>query len=99
MRSLYSERSQKKRPRGGVMLHCLLALLSLSTFAVTEVVASTKAYSISLVDASGRRLPTFYHRGERFVLGDWGARYLIRIQNQSGRRVEVVYPLPPRRAL
>ena len=90
MCSLYPERSQKKRPGGGVMLHCLLALLSLSTLAVTEAVASTNAYSISLIDASGRRLPTFYHRGERFVLGDWGERYLIRIQNQSGRRVEVV---------
>ncbi|MEE2643383.1 MAG: hypothetical protein VYD19_00490 [Myxococcota bacterium] len=76
--------------RGSIMLHCFLAVLSLSTLVVTESVASRAAYSISLVDASGRRLPTFYHRGERFVLGDWGERYLLRVQNQSGRRVEVV---------
>ena len=90
MCSLYSGGSPSKRIRGSVMLHCFLAVISLSTLVVTDAIASTAAYSIGLVDASGRRLPTFYHRGERFVLGDWGKRYLIRIQNQSGRRVEVV---------
>ncbi len=47
-------------------------------------------YSLELVDDAGRVLPTFSYRGRTFVLGAPGQRYLLRIRNESGRRVEVV---------
>ncbi len=47
-------------------------------------------WSLELVDDAGRVLPTFSHRGRSYVLGVPGQRYLLRIRNGSGRRVEVV---------
>src|SRR5262249_4383435 len=43
-----------------------------------------------LVDDYGRALPTAVRHGRRYVLGDRGARYRIRIRNPSGRRAELV---------
>ncbi len=48
------------------------------------------AWSIELTDEGGRTLPTFEHRGRTYVLGEPGQRYLLRVRNGSGRRVEVV---------
>ena len=47
-------------------------------------------YALEVVDATGRRLPTFEHRGRTYVLGAHGARYLLRIRNFTGERIEVV---------
>ena len=55
-----------------------------------EVPARWGAYTVEAVDASGRPLATFEHRGRTYVLGALGERYLLRFRNQSGRRVEVV---------
>lgn len=55
-----------------------------------EVPARWGAYTAELVDESGRALPMFEHRGRTYVLGSIGQRYLVRIRNGSGRRVEVV---------
>lgn len=41
-----------------------------------------------LVD--GAPAPTFQHRGETLLLGRHGERYVLRIHNHSGRRVEAV---------
>lgn len=41
-----------------------------------------------LVD--GARAPTFEHRGETYVLGQLGERYVLRVNNYTGRRVEAV---------
>jgi hypothetical protein len=41
-----------------------------------------------LVD--GMPAPTFSHRGESYVLGQLGERYVLRIANRTGRRVEAV---------
>lgn len=46
--------------------------------------------SVSVVDAFGRSLPTFEHQGRRFVLGEEGERYGIRITNPTSSRVEAV---------
>lgn len=48
------------------------------------------AYSLTLVDEGGRQLPTFQHQGRTYVLGRRGERYLLRVRNETGRRVEVV---------
>lgn len=47
-------------------------------------------WSFELTDEWGRPLPTFEHRGRTFVLGEPGQRYLLRVRNGSGKRVEVV---------
>lgn len=52
--------------------------------------AARGAITIRLVDASGSALPTFAADGRSYVLGSDGARYTIRIQNQSGARFEAV---------
>lgn len=55
-----------------------------------EVEARWGPYAVEAVDAWGRALPTFAHRGRTYVLGTLGERYLLRFRNGSGRRVEVV---------
>jgi hypothetical protein len=55
-----------------------------------EVPARWGAYAVELVDEHGRALPTFEHRGRTYVLGTLGERYLLRVRNGTGRRVEVV---------
>src|SRR5271166_6329259 len=45
---------------------------------------------MELVDDAMQPLPVFAHQGRRFVLGATGARYLIRIVNPTGARVEAV---------
>ncbi|MBI4700403.1 MAG: hypothetical protein HY744_04420 [Deltaproteobacteria bacterium] len=52
-----------------------------------------------LVDQSGRQLPTFYQRGETFVLGHDGQRYDVRVHNQGPGRVEVVVMVDGRDAI
>lgn len=55
-----------------------------------EVPARWGTTTVELVDESGRVLPTFEHRGRTYALGTLGQRYLLRVRNGSGRRVEVV---------
>jgi hypothetical protein len=58
--------------------------------AAPESPARWGPYRLELLDESGRALPTFEHRGRVHVLGRVGERYLLRVRNGSGRRVEVV---------
>ncbi len=52
--------------------------------------ARSGPYALEVVDGAGRTLPTFHHRGRTYVLGALGERYLLRIRNLSGDRIEVV---------
>jgi hypothetical protein len=52
--------------------------------------ARSGPYTLQVVDEAGRPLPTFQHRGRTYVLGSLRQRYLLRIRNESGRRIEVV---------
>ncbi|MCB9589958.1 MAG: hypothetical protein H6718_31375 [Polyangiaceae bacterium] len=45
---------------------------------------------MQIEDGDGRVLSTFAHEGQRFVLGESGQRYAIRVFNHSDRRVEAV---------
>jgi len=47
-------------------------------------------WSVQVVDEWGRTLPTFEQGGRTYVLGSLGQRYLLRIRNGTGRRIEVV---------
>ena len=52
--------------------------------------AARGAVTIRVVDASGSTLPTFSNGGRSYVMGNEGARYAIRIHNQTGARFEAV---------
>jgi hypothetical protein len=52
--------------------------------------ARSGPYTLELVDESGRPLPTFRHRGRTYVLGAHGQRYMLRVRNETGGRIEVV---------
>jgi hypothetical protein len=74
-----------------VALAAVLALsAALGHAAAQEVPARWGPYAAELVDESGRALPTFEHRGRTYVLGALGQRYLLRVRNGTGRRIEVV---------
>lgn len=47
-------------------------------------------WSVQVVDEGGRALPTFEQGGRIYVLGTLGQRYLLRVRNGTGRRIEVV---------
>lgn len=54
---------------------------------------------ITLVDAFGNSLPSFYHEGHTFVLGEPGERYTVRVDNPTGERVEAVVSVDGRDAI
>jgi hypothetical protein len=71
-------------------LAALFVSLPTFTHARPEAPARSGPWSVQLVDARGRTLPTFEHRGRTYVLGELGQRYLLRVRNDSPRRIEVV---------
>jgi len=73
-----------------VLSAALLACAPTIPAAAPETPARAGPYSVQLVDEAGRPLPAFDHRGRTYVLGELGQRYLLRIRNDSPRRVEVV---------
>lgn len=56
-------------------------------------------YSIELESAEGVALPSFQKNGRTFVLGEYGERYAIRIQNLSDERIEAVISVDGRDAV
>lgn len=46
-------------------------------------------YAVEVV-VNGVAAPTYQHRGETFVLGTLGERYVLRVHNRTARRVEAV---------
>lgn len=52
---------------------------------------------VEAVDGSG--LPSFVQRGQRYVLGEPGARYNVRVSNPTSERVEVVVTVDGRDAI
>jgi hypothetical protein len=52
--------------------------------------AARGAITIRVVDDHGAPLPTFSAGGRSYVMGNDGARYSIRIENQTGARFEAV---------
>lgn len=47
-------------------------------------------YDVSLVAEDGSSLSTYAHNGRYYVLGEVGARYVIRVSNPTPRRIEAV---------
>ncbi len=69
------------------------------TSARDDAPARRGEYSFELVDEAGRVLPTYAQRGRTYVLGSVGQRYLVRVRNDSPKRVEVVVSVDGRDVL
>ncbi len=46
--------------------------------------------SVNVESPSGSSFDNYWHRGNKYVAGEWGHRYNIRLTNNTSRRVEVV---------
>jgi hypothetical protein len=65
-------------------------LLALSALALPAHAIGRLA-DVTVIDrASGATLPLYYHRGEYWVAGQYGARYAIAVRNKLGERVLAV---------
>jgi hypothetical protein len=62
-------------------------------------VETTGGFHVAVEDDSGRSLPTYFYGGQVFVLGSFGDRYRVRIENRTGRRVEAVLTVDGRDAV
>ena len=51
--------------------------------------ASGAGYDVQ-VFVDGSPAPTFWHDGESYVMGHTGERYVVRVQNHTGHRIEAV---------
>jgi hypothetical protein len=56
-------------------------------------------YVVTVEDQGGRELRTFHHGGRTYVMGAYGDRYNVRIQNRTHRRVEAVLSVDGRDAV
>lgn len=59
----------------------------------------TAPFSVSVEDGLGRELPSYFHAGRRYVLGEQGRRYVIRLENPTSERVEAVVSVDGRDAV
>ena len=71
-------------------LAVLCACLCLPHGACAHPRGADAPYVVTVQDDAGQELRTFHHAGQTFVLGRYGDRYNIRVQNRTGRRVEAV---------
>ncbi len=69
---------------------CIFACMACAEGVQAHPRGPSAPYVVTLEDPSGRELRTFHHRGETFILGNYGERYNIRVRNRTGRRVEAV---------
>lgn len=74
--------------RTRILLSCCAALLAASASFPS---AARALVDVAIVDRDdGRLLPPYRHAGERWVTGEPGHRYAVRLANTSGERVLVV---------
>ena len=60
--------------------------------------ASASGYEVQVL-VDGAPAPTFWHDGENYVMGHTGERYIIRVHNHTGRRIEAVATVDGRDAI
>ena len=60
--------------------------------------ASTSGYEVQVL-VDGSPAPTFWHDGENYVMGHTGERYIIRVHNHTGHRIEAVVTVDGRDAI
>jgi hypothetical protein len=54
------------------------------------VAPQPRPYTLELIAADGRPLPTYQHRGRYYIPGEAGERYVVRVTNPTPRRIEAV---------
>jgi hypothetical protein len=69
---------------------CFFACFGSASGAFAHPRGPNARYVVSVEDEAGRELPTFHQAGQTFVLGRFGERYNIRVENHTARRVEAV---------
>jgi hypothetical protein len=74
----------------GSLISCvILGTLACATPAAAQLLHERGGYSVEVL-VDGVPAPTFAHAGESYVLGQLGERYVLRVSNHTGRRVEAV---------
>jgi hypothetical protein len=74
----------------GSLVGCVtLGTLACATPAAAQLLHERGGYSVEVL-VDGAPAPTFSHGGESYVLGQLGERYVLRVSNHTGRRVEAV---------
>jgi hypothetical protein len=64
--------------------------LACATPAAGQALRSQGAgYEVTVL-VDGVPAPTYFHNGESYVLGQMGERYVVRVSNHTGRRIEAV---------
>jgi len=83
-------RSLPRVPRLAVLVVGLVACATPARNAESRpLVSSAAGYSVQVL-VDGSPAPTFWHAGESYVMGRIGERYVIRVTNHTGRRIEAV---------
>jgi hypothetical protein len=75
---------------GLIALAALVPALACAHPPVRPIGVLPYGMQMEILDEDGEQLPTADRAGRRYVLGEHGDRYVIRITNPSARRVEVV---------
>jgi hypothetical protein len=76
---------------GPFAFSALCAFSALATLASLPAHAIGRLADITVVDrTTGSALPLYYHRGEYWVAGQYGAKYAISVRNKLGDRVLAV---------
>lgn len=70
--------------------HALCALLLVCGLSAADAPADDRLQVDVVERASGRVLPSWQHEGRRYVAGEPGTRYLIRVRNTTPRRLLAV---------
>lgn len=75
--------------RGATWLPCLALLLAPALAGAAHLNTQAGPFWMEVL-TDGGPAPTYYHRGESYIMGEKGARYTLRVHNRTGRRVEAV---------
>jgi hypothetical protein len=95
----YTSHALHRTTRRGLLLSVALPALTLATLSplaacasdISDMTVAPPAVRMHVVDRdTGQMLALYQHEGRSYVAGRPGARYAIRLANQTGRRVLVV---------
>jgi hypothetical protein len=75
-----------------------LATLACATASGEPLRSQVSGYELEVL-VDGSPAPTFNHQGETYVMGRLGDRYVLRVHNHSGRRIEAVVSVDGRDAV
>jgi hypothetical protein len=99
LNTIDSSRTLPRFSRAAVLVVGLVACATPSRNAESRPLhASEAGYQVQVL-VDGAPAPTFWHDGETYVMGHTGERYVIRVFNHTGRRIEAVATVDGRDAV